>query len=134
MKKNNLFNKVKCSGYLKRINDGKFIEVYKGDVDEAIYRNSNDENFEITSEACGDTDFLKTYYEVKEKNFKGFVVGFKTIILTAYLVADTDYDFIGREHLRIYKEPKERIECAIVYYSNNRKRYVPLGMFEEVRQ
>jgi hypothetical protein len=121
-----LFSKVHCTGYLKKVYDGKFIEVIEGDVKEAVYRNSNDDDFEEVSECCGDLDFLKTYYEIKEKHFNGFLVGFKEIVATGYLVADTGYDFRSCEHLTIHKEPKDIYECAIVYFADNRKRLVPL--------
>lgn len=121
-----LFKEVLCHSFLKKVNDGKFIEICKGEVDEAIYKNSNDDNFEVISECCGDMDFLKTYYEIQDKVFKGFVVGIKEIVVSSYLVADTTSDWSGCEHLRIYKCPNEKIKCAIVYYQNNKKRYVPL--------
>ena len=104
----------------------EFIEVIEGDVKEAVYRNSNDYDFEKVSECCGDLDFLKTYYEIKEKPFDGFLVGFKKVVATGYLVADTGYDFRSCEHLTIHKEPKDIYECAIVYFADNRKRLVPL--------
>ena len=65
-----LFSKLHCIGYRKKIYDGKFIEVIEGDVKEAVYRNNNDYDFEEVSECCGDLDFLKTYYEIKEKDRK----------------------------------------------------------------
>ena len=125
-----LFSKVHCKGYLKKIYDGKFIEIIEGDVKEAVYKNSNDDDFEKVSECCGDLDFLKTYYEAKEKSFNGFLVGFKDVIATGYLVADTDYDFRGHEQLTIRKEPQDIYICAIVYFADNRKRLVPLDMLE----
>jgi hypothetical protein len=121
-----LFKQVKCAKYLKLVYDGKFIEIVKGEIDEAVYRDSNNEEFYITSECCGDKDFLKTYYILKEKEFIGFVVGVKDIIVTAYLVADTTCDYSGREHMEISKEPENVIKCAVVYYSSGHKRYVPL--------
>jgi len=125
-----LFSKVHCTSYLKKIYDGNFIEVVEGDVREAVYKNSNDNNFEKVSECCGDLDFLKTYYQINTKPFNGFLVGFKSIVATGYLVADTDYDFRDCDVLTIRKEPKEIYECAIVYFADNRKRLVPLDMLE----
>lgn len=121
-----LFKKVKCSSYLKRVWDGKFIQVYKGELDEAAYCDSNNPDGEIISECCGELEFLKTYYKEVQKNFTGFIVGIKDIVVTGYLVADTDYDHRGCGYLSIYKRPKQIEKCAIVYYANNRKRYVPL--------
>lgn len=125
-----LFKKVKCSSFLKKVWDGKFIQVYKGELDSASYCDSNDPENEIESDCCGEYDFLKTYYEKKQRNFTGFVVGIKDIVVTGYLVADTDSCPYNGEHLKIYKHPKEIIKCAIVYYGNNRKRYVPLENIE----
>lgn len=126
-----VFKKVVCSSYLKKVNDGKFIQIYKGDIDEAAYCDSNDPNQERMSDCCGDHDFLKTYYMVKEKTFRGFVVGIKEIVVTAYLCADTCYhSYNSNEYLKVYKNPDRRIKCAIVYYQNNRKRYVPLESIE----
>lgn len=118
-----LFKKVQCTSFLKKVHDGKYISII---ADEAIYLNSNTPEIEITSECCGDTDFLKTYYEIKEKSFSGFVVGIKEITVTAWLMADTEYDYFGSESLRISRQSKEVVKCAIVYYGNNCKRYVPM--------
>jgi len=125
-----LFKKAKCSSFLKKVRDGKFIRVYKGEFDEASYCNSNDPDNEITSECCGEFDFLKTYYKKKQRNFTGFIVGVKDIVVTGYLVADTEYHPYNGEHLRIFKYPKEITKCAIVYYGNNKKSYVPLESIE----
>lgn len=121
-----LFKKVKCSSFLKKVYDGKFILATHGDIDEATYCDSNTPGIEITSECCGDHDFLKTYYEVKERTFTGFVVGIKDIVVTAWLVADINYDYVGSEHLHIFKDADKIIKCAVVYYQNNKKSYVPL--------
>lgn len=127
---NILFKKVNCNSFLKKVWDGKFIQIYKGEYDEASYCNSNDPDNEITSECCGELDFLKTYYKETHRNFTGFVVGIKDIVVTGYLVAETIFDFRGCEYLKVYKQPKETIKCAIVYYGNNRKRYVPRESIE----
>jgi hypothetical protein len=121
-----LFKRVICTAFLKKVHDGKFISVSKDDIDEAMYCNTdNPENFTM-SECSGDHDFLKTYYEVKERPFTGIIVGIKDVIVTAWLVADTNYDYAGREYLRISRDTEKKIKCAVVYYRNNCKRYVPL--------
>lgn len=119
-----LFKKVKCSTYLKKISDGRYIEVTEGDI--AEYVDTNDKNFNLECECCGDLDFLKTYYKAMDKEFSGVVVGIKDILVSAYLVANTLSDWQGCEYLKISRVPKETVKCAIVYYGNNRKRYVPL--------
>jgi hypothetical protein len=121
-----LFKEVQCTAFLKKVYDGKFILIHKGDIDEAVYCDSNNPDLEIMSECCGDHDFLKTYYEVKERLFTGFAVGTKNIVVTAWLVADTNSDYSGREYLRISRDPESVVKCAVVYYRNNYKRYVPL--------
>lgn len=125
-----LFKKVKCTAFLKKVWDGKFIQVYKGDLDEAFYCDSNSPDKKIASDCCGELDFLKTYYKETKRSFTGFVVGTKDIVTEGYLVADTNYDFRGCERLDIYKYPKDVVKCAIVYFGNNRKRFVPLESVE----
>lgn len=123
-----LFQKVKCKGFLKKVWDGRFIETHpnEGYTYDCEYRDSNNPDLKIECEYCGDFDFLKTYYEHKEKEFFGFVVGYKEIVATGYLTVDTDYDFMGREHTRLGKQPKDVCQCAIVYYANNKKRFVSI--------
>jgi len=121
-----LFKNVNCNGYLKRIYDGRYIEKIDG---ECFYMVEN-EKFEIECEQCGELEFLKTYYKVTEKNFKGVVVGIKAIVMTGYLVVDTDYDYYDREVVKISKQAKDTCICAIVYFANNRKRLVPLENIE----
>ncbi|MHC1722518.1 MAG: hypothetical protein AB9836_04850 [Aminipila sp.] len=125
-----LFSKVHCPGYLKKVYDGRFIEVIKGDVDEALYTDTNNLDFDLPCECDGSLEFLKTYYEEKAKSFSGFVVGFKDVIVTGYLVAETNYNYIGQGYLKVSKAPKRTEKCAIVYFASNRKRLVPLSMIE----
>ena len=121
-----LFKKVKCNAYLKRVYDGKFIDVSQDDFKATYVDYGNPDKVYTESECAGALDFLKTYYEFKEKEFTGLVVGIKDVTATAYLVADTGYHYNGKEHIDVLKEPKDIYKCAIVYYGNNRKRYVPL--------
>lgn len=125
-----LFKKVKCNAYLKKVYDGKFIDVSQEDF-KAIYTDYRNLDKLYTESTCeGDLDFLKTYYEFKEKEFTGLVVGIKDVTVTAYLVADIGYQYSGKEYIYVRKEPKDIYKCAIVYYGNNRKRYVPLENIE----
>ena len=125
-----LFKKVKCNAYLKKVYDGKFIDVSQDDF-KAIYTDYSNLDKLYTESTCeGDLDFLKTYYEFKEKEFTGLVVGIKDVTATAYLVADTGYQYNGKEYIDVGKEAKDIYKCAIVYYGNNRKRYVPLENIE----
>ena len=125
-----LFKKVKCNAYLKRVHDGKFIDVSQDDF-KAIYTDYHNLDKLHTESACeGDLDFLKTYYVLIKKEFTGFVVGVKEVTATAYLVADIGYQYNGKEYIYVRKEPKDIYKCAIVYYGNNRKRLVPLENIE----
>ena len=127
--KPDLFQRVECSGYMKKIYDGKYIEIV---ADEAVYMNANDTDFEVTSECSGDLDFLKTYYEHRQRNLKGVVVGYRNVVVTGYLVAETICDFAGRECIRISKVPKDTVECAVVYYANNKKSLVPIAEIKDL--
>lgn len=130
-----LFKKVKCKGYLKKINDGRFIASFEneGGTYDCTYMDTNNSDLNIECNYCGDLDFLKTYYEPRDKVFSGIIVGFKNIVATGYLTVDTEYDFQGREHTKFGKQPKDVFHCAVVYYANNRKRYVPVEKIEEVQ-
>ena len=81
---------------------------------------------ELLSPREGAYDLEKTYYERKEKRFRGIVVGVKDVVTEGYLGVDTDTDWMGREHQRIFKEPKTTVKCALVFYSMGRSRLVPL--------
>lgn len=123
-----LFQNVVCQGYLKKINDGRYIESYENEngTFECTYSDSNNADLNIECEYCGELDFLKTYFEYKERIFTGIVVGFKKIVATGYLTVDTCYGYYGTEYTKFGKHPKDMYQCAIVYFSNNKKRYVPL--------
>lgn len=129
--KNLLFQKVKCKSYLRKIYDGRFIQTYKNDDNllDCEYVDTNNPNLDIECECDGTLEFLKTYYERKEKEFYGMLVGFKDIVATGYLIAETDgYGTIIR------KQAKDIVRCAIVYYANNKKRYVPIDEVEEFKK
>ena len=126
MKSEWLFEKVNCNGYLGQVRDGRYIEKIDGECSYMI----DGEDTGLECEHCGALEFLKTYYKLKPMIFKGIVVGIKDIVLTGYLVVDTDYDGTDREIVRISKYNKDTCKCAIVYFGNNRKRYVPLGNIE----
>lgn len=120
-----LFDKVNCEGYYKKAKDGKYIilcdEFCKGDA-----YNSSGELLEEDVE-----QLEKTYYEYKEQKFTGVIVGFVDLVIVGYLeviyqdVIDVGVGVIP-EKLYIQKVPKEIAKCAIVYYANNKKHYVPI--------
>lgn len=148
MAENLIFKKVKCNGFLKPVNDGRFIAVDQSALS-ASYMDTNkvevefNENTLETSlindgtvgqcECEGIKEFLKTYMQPVKQEFSGVVVGIKNIIVNAWLCANVFYSY-GKEYVGVYKEPNEVKECAIVYYANNRKHYVPLECIVDVKE
>lgn len=128
-----LFQKVSCKGYLKKVYDGRFIETFKneGETLDCTYVDTNNPDLDIECQYSGDLDFLKTYYAYKEKQFTGMVVGFKDIVIDGYLTVENCETWSGRDCTKLGKQPKTVQTCAIVYYANNRKRYVPLNYIKE---
>lgn len=79
----------------------------------------------------------KRYYEHKDGNFSGVIVGFIVLTVVGYL--DVIYDCgvdtgFGTPPDKYYisKRPKETVKCAIVYYANNMKHYVPIEDIIEI--
>lgn len=127
-----LFEKVKCHGYLEKVWDGRYIQRYpeKGEIDSCEYVFGVIDGKEVVKPVenyDGSEEFLKTYYEEKKKDFDGFIVGTKKIVVTGWLIVDTYTDFRGCEHIKISKEPEKVVDCYIVYFANNRKRFVPMN-------
>lgn len=152
---------VQCSAYLKKISDGVFIEqVKKGekwcgflakgdcyiphrpDFDDALMPEGFDpfvDSFqvkcipeELLSPCDGSDDALKTYYKTITKDFKGYIVAVKDVVIDAYLSVDTYDTYGGGERHRIDKRPKTIVKCAIVYYALGKKRLVPLENIEDL--
>lgn len=125
-----------CTAYLKPVHDGVFIEKIEGKLTESgedvyvlhpkVEKQDSFEAEEILSPCEGAYDLEKTYYERKEKRFKGVIVGIKDIVTEGYLGVDTDTDFRGCEHKHVFKEAKTTIKCALVFFSMGRSRLVPL--------
>lgn len=131
-----MFQKVKCKGYMKKVNDGRRIVRHpdSGKIESCeYYYGWDDEKGDITKEVenyDGSLDFLKTYYEHRELEFTGVVVGMKMIVATGYLTVDTNTDYRGCEHIKLGKYPKDQVKCALVYYGCNKSRWVPLSELE----
>lgn len=130
-----MFKKVSCSSYMKKVNDGRFIN--KDNVGNCEYvETSRIVNGECWTEPVSEEDydgtkhFLKTYRKRVDADFTGVVVGMKMVLTTAYLVCDTEYHYDGSEYTVVRKEPEESIKCALVYYGCNRSRLVPLDAME----
>lgn len=77
----------------------------------------------------------KTYFKHVDKNFIGVIVGYKDIVVKGYLDAvyqdecDVGVGVIP-EAFYVSKRAKETVKCAVVYYANNMKHYVPLEDLE----
>ena len=138
-----------CKGYLKKVKDGAFIQrippEQAEDKEEHFILHSNELDEKVTtkkvpfgdwgvresldeceSSCCGEHELLKRYYERTEHSFAGVIVGRKKVVITGWLTVDTYSGYNGHEYHRIGKDPEEVIDCAVVYFSEGRKRYVPL--------
>lgn len=156
---------VQCSAYLKKVNDGVFIEqVKKGEkwcgfiakedcyiphwagwndslmpmpegfdpLTPEYYTAQNIPN-EWLSPCDGSDDALKTYYKTATKDFGGYVVATKDVVVKAYLSVDTFSMYYGvGERYRICKRPKTVKKCAVVYYALGKSRLVPLENIEGI--
>ena len=71
----------------------------------------------------------KKYLDLKKIQFSGFIVGIKSIRLSADILItnQTKYKW---EEVKLWRENEKFIEVAIVYYANNRKRLVPVEYCE----
>lgn len=132
-----LFDKVKCKGYYKKAHDGLFIFLDRENLRADLIN---------TNLACADDDGTvekdidcaeKRYYEHKDGNFSGVIVGFTDLVVVGYLdVIYEDSVDVGvgviPEKYYIAKTPKDVVKCAIVYYANNLKHYTPIEDIVEI--
>lgn len=138
-----MFHKVRCRAYMKKINDGRFIEKIDGDDTESglpcwFYSDTNRDGAsegdiwrQEIEEFCGDYEFLKTYYQYTEKEFIGIVVGMKMITISAWLYVDTAFDRSGVDLGQyVGRQANEKKKCALVYYGCNKSRLVPMDDVE----
>ena len=153
---------VQCSAYWKKVNDGVFIErVEKGqrwwgyiakeecyiphgaDFDNSLMPEGFDpfvDDFqvkyipeELLSPCEGAGDVEKTYYKTVEKDFGGYVVAVKDIVVDAYLGVDSTSAYGGGgDSYFIFKLPKTVTKCAVVYYALGKSRLVPLENIEGI--
>ena len=128
-----LFDKVKCKGFYSKVHDGTFIYLDTQNL-KASHMNSNATDTECLVE--DDVDRAeKTYYKHVKQNFCGVIVGFTDLIVIGYLdVIYNDAIDVGvgilPEQFFVQKNPNHVEKCAIVYYANNKKHYVPLEDIE----
>ena len=130
----NLFDKVKCKGFYSKVHDGTYIFLDTQNL-KAAHMNSNAINTDCLVEE--DVDRVeKIYYKHVNQNFCGVIVGFTNLVVTGYLdVIYNDAVDVGvgiiPEQFFVQKNPKRVVKCAIVYYANNKKHYVPLEDIEK---
>lgn len=124
-----LFEKVKCKGFYKKVYDGTYIFLDEINLT-ATHMNSNSQDTNCVVEENVDR-VEKTYYKHVNQTFCGVIVGFTDIKVTGYLdVIYNDAVDVGvgvlPEQFFVKKTPKYVCKCAIVYYANNKKHYVPI--------
>ena len=126
-----LFDKCQCKGFYKPAHDGIWIQLDKTTLT-AYSMNMNLVDIDNDGTVEADIDCVeKTYYEHVQSNFRGVIVGFKDLVIKGYLdVIYEDECDVGvgviPEKFYVSKRPKEIVKCAIVYYANNMKHYVPI--------
>lgn len=128
-----LFDKCKCKGFYKKVHDGIYIQLDSNNLT-ADLMNPNVQGGLVEEDIeCAE----KRYYEHKQSNFSGVIVGFISLVVVGYL--DVIYDCgvdVGfgtmPDKYYISKRPKEIVKCAIVYYANNLKHFVPIDDIVEV--
>ena len=128
-----LGKKVRCDGYYKKAKDGVFIACFdkhghitdgknKNEIDKAVSVDSDGWEQDLRFEGDG---IDKTLYMLVRRQFEGICVGKVTLPVTEYLYSDTTYNNIGYEFKFIGKQVTKTETCYVIYYANNRKRYVP---------
>ncbi len=127
-----LGKKVLCKAYYKKASDGVHIICYDKDgmscleshkpIETACAYNRHGEETELNVEGDG---LEKVLRELTDMWFVGICVGETILPITEYLYADTNIHWNGSENKVICKAVQETCDCYIVYYANNRKRYVP---------
>ena len=127
-----MFQTVKCSSYLKKVKDGKYIG--KCDVDgKWFYCDSNhpDNDLIIPDEDWEDPSagIKKTYFEDTKKTFYGVVIGMKMVIIKANLFMshyEIDEGYHTDEYDYVDKHITEQVKCLVVAFGCNRTRLVPI--------
>lgn len=129
-----LGKQVKCSAYYKKVKDGVFIVCFdkngyitdganKRKIEEAVAVDTYGYEQALRFEGDG---IDKTLYRLTDKTFTGVCVGKVIIPITEYLYCDTSYNIAGNEFKFVGKQVTKTCECYVIYYANNRKRYVPV--------
>jgi hypothetical protein len=126
-----LFDMCSFSGFYKKVHDGRFIHLDKNTLTANLIDTNlaDGESDGVVEKDCDRAE--KKYFEHVKANGKGVVVGFIDLVVVGYLdVIYNDACDVGvgiiPESFYVTKSAKETAKCAIVYYSNNKKHYVPL--------
>lgn len=128
-----LFEKVKCKGFYAKVYDGTYVFLDKENL-KATHMNSNATESDCVVEEEVDR-VEKTYYKHVSQNFSGVIVGFKDLTVKGYLdvIYNDAFDTgigIMPEQFFVRKTAKDIVKCAVVYYANNKKHYVPVEDIE----
>lgn len=130
-----LFDKVECHGFMRWVGpEWKLVITdeynFKGHFHSTTWKNGkyHNEDIEVNFE---DEYRENTYYEFKEQEFAGIVVGFKDITTKSRIYAVTDDYPDGRQSAGCYKVSIGREPCALVAYGDNRKHIVPMWAINE---
>ena len=126
-----LFDKVRRKGFYAKFHDGRYILLDEQNLKADLMCSGN-----VIEEDIDDRR-EKTYFWHRKMNFTGVVVGFTDLVVSGWLgVEYQDAVDVGigviPEKYYVKKTPKETVKCAIVYYANNKKHYVPLEDIVEV--
>lgn len=118
-----IFDLVRCSGFLKPAYDGIHLKQDESDPFRAWFMRGR--NGEVLQEVRfeGERE-LKQYYVLDEHPFRGVIVGWKDVTVSADIVAGR-VDEDGELKPLVMRDNKEVVRCAVVYYSNCRKHLVP---------
>ena len=107
----------------------------KGNWHQQFFKNDNPIVLEL---GCGRGEYTVGLGRMfPDKNFIGVIVGYKDIVIKGYLdsVYQEECDIgvgVIPEAFYVSKRAKETVKCAVVYYANNMKHYVPLEDILEV--
>ena len=80
-----LFDKCRCKGFYKKVYDGIYIQLDSKSLTADLMNSHSDSVIEEDIE-CAE----KRYYEHKDGNFSGIVVGFIDLVVVGYL--DVNYE------------------------------------------
>lgn len=132
-----MFDMCKFNGFYKKVHDGRFIHLDKSTLTANLIDTNlaDGESDGVVEKDCDRAE--KKYFEYVKANGKGVIVGFIDLVVVGYLdviyndECDTGMGIIP-ESFYVTKSAKEIVKCAIVYYSNNKKHYVPLSNIEKL--